>query len=54
MARGRNTYVPKIVFEELEQIRLEDEIGKNADAFSEMVKYSRVGREAKKIFRLRF
>lgn len=52
--KGRVTYVPPSVFDELDEIRLEDKLGKNADAFKEMVKYSKVGREAKRIFRLRF
>lgn len=52
--KGRVTYVPPSVFEELEQIRQEDKLDRNADAFNEMVKYCQVGREAKKIFRFRW
>ncbi len=52
--KGRMIYVPPIVLDELVEIKQECEIGKNSKAFDEMVKYSRVGREAKKIFRLRF
>lgn len=54
MAKGRITYVPPSVFDELDQIREEDNLEHNADAFKEMAKYSRVGREAKKILRLKF
>lgn len=54
MAKGRIVYVPPSVFDELGEIREEDKLESNADAFKEMAKYSRVGREAKKILRLRF
>lgn len=54
MAKGKYSYVPPSVFEELSQIRLEDNLKRDADAFKEMAKYSRVGREAKKILTLRF
>jgi hypothetical protein len=54
MAKGRIVYVPPSVFDELGAIRNEDNLDCNADAFKEMAKYSRVGREAKKILRLRF
>lgn len=54
MAKGRIVYVPPSVFDELVEIKGEDKLESNADAFKEMAKYSKVGREAKKIFSLRF
>ena len=52
--KGRVTYVPPSVFDELDEIQIEDKVKKKADAFKEMAKYSKVGREARKILRLRF
>lgn len=52
--KGRMIYVPPIVLDELFKIKQEEGIGKNAKAFDKMVSYSKVGREAKKIFTLRF
>lgn len=52
--KGRMIYVPPRVVDELEEIKQEDQLTKNAKAFDEMVKYSRVGREAKRLFTLRF
>ena len=48
--KGRVCYVPPIVFEELGNIMAEDDTQEQAEAFKGMVKYSQVGREAKKIF----
>ena len=52
--KGRVVYVPPNVFEELNCIKADEKLNSNADAFREMVKFSRVGREAKRIFTLRF
>ena len=52
--KGRVVYVPPNVFDELDSIKRDESICSTADAFREMVKFSRVGREAKKIFTLRF
>jgi len=48
--KGKVVYVPPSVFEELNNIMNEDDIPIQAEAFKGMVKYSQVGREAKKIF----
>lgn len=45
MVRGRMKYVPRPVFEELNNIKLELGINRDAEAFEKMVKYSRVARE---------
>ena len=50
--RGKMTYVPPIIIDELEDIRREDCLINNADAFKELCKYARVGREAKRIITL--
>jgi hypothetical protein len=52
--KGQITYVPPSVFEELVLIQNRKKLKKKADAFKEMAKYSRVGREAEDILRLRF
>jgi hypothetical protein len=51
--RGKITYVPYSVVDEVNDIAREDLIpegkGKSAEAFRTMVKYSKVGREAKRL-----
>jgi predicted ribonuclease YlaK len=42
--KGKIVYVPKIVIEELDCIRKEDDISRNSEAFEKMVKNSRIGR----------
>jgi hypothetical protein len=54
MAEGRITYVPKNVLDELEDIMREKEIRKKSKGFDEMTRFAKVGREAERIFRLRF
>jgi len=49
MAKGRLTYVPPSVFDELNNIRMEDRLPKQSKAFKKMVEYSQIGREARKI-----
>jgi hypothetical protein len=45
---------PKIVIDELDNIKAEEELQSNQEAFNKMVKYSQVGREARRIARLDF
>lgn len=45
-------YVPKIVFDELDDIKLEDNLFSDAEAFKKMTLYSKKGRD--KGFLLRF
>ena len=52
--KGRMTYVPAITIMELEDICREDNIVKKADAFKELTKYARVGRETKRLITLDF
>lgn len=45
---------PRIVIDELDNIKAEEELQSNQEAFNKMVKYSQVGREARRIARLDF
>ncbi len=47
--RGRMKWVPRVVIEELESIKNEEKVTSDADAFYELVKYSRRSRST--IFR---
>jgi len=49
--KGRITYVPPSVFDELNDIKKENKLKRNSDAFREMVNYTRVGREAERLYR---
>ena len=46
---GRMRYLPKLVIDEIEDIKLENNINDNGWAMKELVKYSRVGREVEKL-----
>lgn len=50
--KGRICWVPPAVVIELDDIKREDAIGTQADAFKELTKYARVGREAKRAMKL--
>lgn len=52
--RGKMIYVPIDVLRETEEIMTEQNITKRANAFDKMVKYSQVGREAEKIYKMDF
>lgn len=52
--KGRICYVPPAVVIELEDIKREDNLTSQADAFKELTKYARVGREAKRMMKLDF
>ena len=49
MSSGRNKYIPRIVIEEVEDIKRSENIKVDALAFRKMVEHSRVGREVEKI-----
>jgi len=54
MAKRRNTkryYVPPSVIEEVDDIKREDCILSQAEAMKKMVKYCRVGRETKRLYK---
>ncbi len=44
---GGRKYVPHDILKELENIKMQDDIPKDSNAFREMAKYSKVGREVK-------
>ena len=46
--KGRIKYIPKIMLIELEDIKREDEISMDCEAFRKMVKYARLGRETRR------
>ena len=48
MERGKIKYIPKITIIELEDIKREDNIKSDAEAWREFTRYTRVGREAKR------
>ena len=50
--KGQKVYVPPSILEEVEDIKREDKLSSRAEAFRMMYKYSRVGREAKRIYTL--
>lgn len=52
MRRGQMIYVPPIVIEEVEDILKEDAVSSRADAFKEMTKYAKVGREVNRMMKL--
>lgn len=54
LRKGRMIYVPPVVLDEVELIQQSKNIDQRSDAFNELVKYSRVGREAEQIMRLDF
>lgn len=50
--RGRMRYVPPVVELELEDIKREERVMSNADAFKKLVGYARDGRELNRIGKL--
>ena len=50
--KGRMIYLPPSILDEVEDIMREDKLKTRAEAFRMMYKYSRVGREAKRIYTL--
>lgn len=54
MAKGRLLYVPGCMVEELDEVMKQTQLKKKSKALVELAKYSRVGREAEKIIKLRF
>ena len=49
MKKGKNKYLPKVAIIELNDIKREDKLQSDSDAFREMVRYTRVGREVKRL-----
>jgi len=48
LERGRIKYVPKIALIELDDIKREDGISMDCEAFRKLVGYARIGRETKR------
>lgn len=47
-------YVPKVIIEELEDMKVEKGLMGDSDAFREIAKYSQVGREAERMMNFQF
>ena len=47
-------YIPPVVIDEIKDLKREDEIHANSEAFRKMVKYTRVGREVKRLAKFDF
>lgn len=43
---GRITYVPRVIIDEINNIKIEEGIESSAEAFKKMSNYSKIGREA--------
>jgi len=52
--KGRHKWCPASVIDEIEDIKREEGVKRDSDAFVKMVKYTRVGREAKRLITLDF
>ena len=49
MKRGRMKYIPAVIIDELEDLKLEKGLDNDADAFRQIAGYSQVGREVERI-----
>jgi len=47
-------YGPKVVIDEIDSIKVEEQIDSTAEALKKMVKYARVGRETRRIAAFKF
>lgn len=54
LKKGRHKWCPASVIDELDDIKREEDIKSDAQAFTKMVKYTRVGREARRLVTLDF
>lgn len=52
--KGKVMYVPPAVIVELDDIMRENNVFNRADAFKDLTKYARVGREAERLMKLDF
>ena len=52
--RGKRSWVPASVLDEAADIRMEDNLRTQAEAFRKMIKYAQVGREVKRLYTLDF
>ena len=51
---GKNKYLPMIVIDELEDLKVEHGIVGDAAAMGKMVEYTRVGREVERLTKFKF
>jgi len=54
MVSGKVTYVPRVVLREIDDLKIEDKLKKDSEAFKKMVEYARMGRELKRAMTLNF
>lgn len=47
-------WLPPVIIDEMNDIKREDDLMKNVEAFNKMVKYCRIGREMKRLNRFDF
>jgi len=52
--KGKMQYIPPVIIVELDDIMRENKLNNKAQAFKEMAKYTRVGREAERLIKLDF
>jgi len=54
MAKGRMIYVPKIMLNEIDDLKTEHKIKENKLAITKIVEYTRVGRQLERMMTLNF
>ena len=54
MVKGRMKYIPAVIIEELEDLKLEKGLLNDSDAFREIANYSQVGRETERLMTFKF
>jgi len=52
MKKGKIIYAPSLLVLEIEDIKREDKLDKNAEAIYELLKYARAGRETKRFWNM--
>jgi predicted ribonuclease YlaK len=50
--RGKTIYIPRVVITEMEDIKREENIGRNSIAMRRLVQHARAGREVERILKL--
>lgn len=53
MKKGRMKYIPAVIMEELEDLKLEKGLEHDSDAFKQIANYSQVGRETERLMSLK-
>jgi len=52
LKKGKIIYAPSLLILEIEDIKREDKLDKNAEAIYELLKYARAGRETKRFWNM--